>query len=163
MKRTIILLAFAMGISIAGCKPSDEQIQDDVNTKLASTSPGVNGAVANGVVTLTGQVADQTAKEDAANEVQDIKGVKKVDNQVNIATISAAAPVPAQVIISPDSALRKSIDSGFTANNIQGITAAVNDGTVTLTGTTPKAGLRKIMEVVHEAHPKKVKNDLTLK
>lgn len=168
MKKASFFFTGLLALSMVACKPSDESIQQEVNTKLTSTAPGVNGQVHNGVVTLSGEVVDESSKTDAANAVQDIKGVKSVDNQI---TIAAPPPPPAppttgtdsSVLIAPDVALQKSIDSGFQANGLTGITAAVSNGEVTLTGSVQKASLRKIMQVVHESHPKKVNNQLTLK
>lgn len=163
MKKLATILTFVMGITFVACKPSDEKIQDEVNTKLSSTCPGVSGKVTKGVVVLTGLVVDETVKEDATNAVQDIQGVKSVDNRVTIDLLPPPPPSSDSVAISPDETLRKSLDSGFAANGIQGVKATVGNGEVTLTGSVPKTSLRKILQVAHEAHPKKVNNQLTLK
>ncbi len=162
MKKATALLTGFLVLFLVACGPSDAKIQEEVNAKLASTSPGVSGQVAKGVVTLSGEVTDPNAKNDAATAVQDIKGVKSVDNKITIA-MPPPPPPAAPVEIAPDVALRNSVDSGFAANGITGITATIKDGEVTLTGTAAKTSLRKIMQVVHEAHPKKVNNQLTLK
>ncbi|PUZ20483.1 BON domain-containing protein [Chitinophaga costaii] len=163
MREKTFLMTGFLALFLVACGPSDENIQEEVNTKLTSTSPGVIGKVTNGVVTLSGEVVDQSAKTDAATAVQDIKGVKKIDNQVTIA-LSPAPPVAIDSVkISPDDALRKSVDSSFAANGITGITTSISNGVLTLTGQTAKTSLRKIMQIVHASHPKKVNNQLTLK
>jgi osmotically-inducible protein OsmY len=43
-----------------------------------------------------------------------------------------------------------------------GVTAAVNDGIVTLTGTIKKADLPKLMQSVSSLKPKKIENKLTV-
>lgn len=163
MKKASFFLAGLLALSMAACKPSDKDIQKDVNEKLTSAAPGVNGQVHDGVVTLSGEVKEESIKANAATAVQGIKGVKSVDNQVTIAAPPPPPAAPESVVISPDVTLQKSIDSGFTANGLTGITATVNNGEVTLSGSVQKASLRKIMQVVHESHPKKVNNQLTLK
>ena len=69
-------------------------------------------------------------------------------------------PPPPPVQINPDEVLRKSVDSAISAKGITGVTATVNDGVVTLTGSIKKADRVKAMQAVNEIKPKKVVNEI---
>lgn len=160
MKYRSLLLACFMfaGICLFACKPNDSKLQQAVNEKLTAT-PGVSATVQNGVVTLSGEVTDETAKQTAEDAAKNVKGVKSVVNNINV---QAPPPPPPPVAINPDDILKKTLDSAFSAAGYTGVTATVSNGEVTLDGTAKRADLRKIMQVAQEAKPKKVKNNLKL-
>ena len=56
--------------------------------------------------------------------------------------------------------LEGTINENLKKKNITGVTVAVKDGEVTLTGTVDKAKVAEIMMVANEAKPKKVINNL---
>ncbi len=109
MRRTIILtLAFltALGLS-AGCSRisgrSDEAIATDIKAKMFSDpalkSANLNVAVKDRVVTLSGEVPDDSARLAAYKLASQEEGVSKVNDQMSVAaaqTASAAAPAPAE-------------------------------------------------------------------
>lgn len=149
-----------MGILFYACKPSDAKLQKEVNDKLATAAPGVIAEVKSGVATLSGEVMDEAAKTTAEDAAKGVKGIKSVTNNV---MVTPPPPPPAPVVINPDDQVRTSVDSALKAAGISGVTATVANGEVTLTGTVPKADLRKVMQAANEAKPKKVVNKLTLK
>ena len=151
-----VLTAFLFFIT--ACGPNDAAIADSVKSKV-NTISGVVVDVKDGVVTLSGQVADDAAKAAAETAVQDVKGVKSV---VNNLTVTPPAPPAPAVVINPDDVLRAGLDSAFAAQGIKGINAAVSNGEVTLTGTVKKADLTKVMQVANELKPKKVVNRMTI-
>jgi len=155
-----LLLACLMftGICLFACKPNDSKLQQTVNEKL-TTTPGVSATVQDGVVTLSGEVTDETAKQTAEDAAKNVKGVKSVVNNVNV---KVPPPPPPPVAINPDDILKKTLDSTFAAAGYTGVTVTVANGEVTLDGSAKKADLRKIMQVAQEAKPKKVKNNLKL-
>jgi hypothetical protein len=159
MKYRSLLLACLMfaGVCLFACKPNDSKLQQAVNEKL-TTTPGVSATVKDGVVTLSGQVADETAKQTAEDAAKNVKGVKSVVNDINV--VAPLSPSPPPVAINPDDVLKKTLDSSFSAAGYTGVTVTVSNGEVTLDGTAKKADLRKIMQTAQEARPKKVNNNL---
>lgn len=153
-------LIAAIALFFAACKPSDEKIAEEVRTKLTALSPAINATVSDGVATLTGEVTDEATKAAAETAIKDVKGVKSVVNNLTVTPPPAPAPV---VVINPDDVLRKGLDSVFSAKTIKGVTATVNEGVVTLTGTVKRADLQKVMQAANELKPKKVVNQLTIK
>jgi hyperosmotically inducible protein len=161
MKTKSLLTAclFLMGVFLFACKPSDSKIQQAANEKL-SASPGVTVEVMSGVVTLTGEVPDETSKSAAEDAVKTVPGVKSVTNNI---TVKAMEPPMPPVTVSPDEMLKKSLDSAYNAQGMTGIMVVVMDGEVTLSGDAKKSDLQKIMKTAQESKPKKVVNKLTLK
>jgi len=143
-------------VFFAACKPSDAKIAESVKEKISAISTSISSDVKDGVVTLSGQVADDATKAAAETSLTGLKGVKSVVNNITV------PPPPAPpVVISPDEILRKSVDSVFAAKGISGVTAAVSNSEVTLTGSVKKDVRVKAMQAVNEVHPKKVINQIT--
>jgi hyperosmotically inducible periplasmic protein len=149
-------LALAVTILFTACKPSDAAITEAVKTKISSVSQGLMVDVKEGVVTLSGQVADDATKAAVESALQGIKGVKSVVNNTTV------PPPPPPVQINPDDVLRSTIQSAFDAKGIKGITATVSNGEVTLTGDVKKADLQKVMQVANESKPKKVNQQMKI-
>lgn len=93
------------GLGPQGYKRSDERIADDVHDRLTEDpyldARLVNIAVRDGEVTLSGKVTSRHAKHHAEHIVEDLSGVKHVQNNLRIeeraeargATTSAATPL----------------------------------------------------------------------
>jgi hypothetical protein len=108
IKNNPLLTLVAAGSLLAGAQSalaqtrSDSQIQADVNSKLQAdpklSDVTVGVGVQGGVVTLTGNVAQEDQLNDAENDISDIQGITKiVDNlQVNATAPAASAPANAQ-------------------------------------------------------------------
>jgi len=160
MKLTKILMAVFLSSSILffSCKPKDANIQANVEAKLKSM-PGISVSVADGVVTLTGECANDAAKDEATAAAKDVKGVKSV---VNNCTVTPPPPPPlAPVTISPDNALMQGVADA--TKDFPDVKAAVNDGVVTLTGSIKRADLKTLMMSLNTLKPKKIDNKLTIK
>lgn len=149
-------LALVMTILFTACKPSDSAIAESVKSKISAVTQGLTVDVKEGVVTLTGQVADDATKAAVESALQGIKGVNSVVNNITV------PPPPPPVQINPDDVLRTTIQAAFDAQGIKGITAAVSNGEVTLTGDVKKADLQKVMQVANESKPKKVINQMKI-
>jgi osmotically-inducible protein OsmY len=108
-------------------------------------------------VTLSGEVKDDATKAAVESALAGIKGVKSVVNSLTV-----PPPPPPPVVINPDDLLKKAIDSTFTAKGISGITAAISNGEVTLTGEVKKADLQKVMQAAMESKPRKVNNQMKI-
>jgi hyperosmotically inducible protein len=83
------LLLFTSALAAADKKVySDDEIYDYVRRRLASDQIVKGGAieveVQNGVVTLKGMVEQEKQKERAASLAKKIKGVKSVNNELQI-------------------------------------------------------------------------------
>lgn len=151
----IMLFTGMSSMLLTSCKgPSDSDIQTSVNQKIASNA-GVSASVTDGVVTLTGECADENCKTSSETAVKGVKGVKSVTNNITI----AAAPAP--VTITADDPLKQGVDAAL--SNYNGVTADVNDGVITLRGDIKRADLQKLMVSLNALRPKKIDNQLSVK
>lgn len=161
MKISKILLAvfFSASVLFFSCKPKDSDVQAKITEKFAATPEcaGASASVTDGVATLTGQVKDDACKNMAENTAKDIKGVKSV---VNDLTTTPPPPPPAPAV-NPDSELTKGVTDA--TKDFPTVTAAVNNGEITLTGSIKRADLQKLMQTLNTLKPKKINNQLTIK
>lgn len=75
-------------------------------------------------------------------------------------TMVTPAPAPAPVVIASDSALENGVKDAV--KDYPEVTATVNNGEVTLTGTIKRDRLPNLMQSVQSLNPKKVNNNLTV-
>ena len=151
-------LFFTASVFFLGCKPKDSDIQSKITEKFAA-SPQLTGAsasVADGVATLSGQVQDDAAKTQAEAAAKDVKGVKSV-----VDNLTVTPPPPPPPVVNPDSALNQGVTDA--TKDFPTVTAAVNNGEITLTGTIKRADLGKLMQSLNTLKPKKINNQLTIK
>ncbi|MEO6818548.1 MAG: BON domain-containing protein [Ginsengibacter sp.] len=157
---TKILIAVFLSVSVLffSCKPKDSEIQTKITEKFASTPEvsGANASVADGVATLTGEVKDDAAKTMAEADAKEVKGVKSVVNSLTTTPVVVAPPV-----MSPDANLTQGVTDA--TKDFPGVTAMVNNGEITLTGTIKKADLPKLMQSLQSLNPTKINNQLTIK
>ena len=93
-------------LAAAGCKtpapaPTDQQIAANIQTKINSESAlagqEIQVSVANGVVTLSGSVADPASRALAGNDSGTVAGVKTVVNNLTVQPVAAGiAPAEPQ-------------------------------------------------------------------
>lgn len=156
------LLIAVSGVFMVSCKgkvkDSDIQMAIDEKVRTISGLGTARASVQEGVVTLSGEVTDETAKVAYESAVKTIPGVKQVNNNLTVAPPPAA---PEPVVISPDETLRNAVTEAIKAYN--GVKADVKDGVVTLTGNIKKAELQVLMPTLHALKPKKIENKLTIK
>jgi osmotically-inducible protein OsmY len=148
-----ILTAVSLTLVIAACGPKDADIQAEATQALAAT-PGAAVDVAGGVATISGQVADSTARTSAEAAVKGVKGVKSVVNNVTVTP-------PPPVVISADDSLKTNVAAAL--KDFSTLTADVKDGVVTLTGEIQRSALPKVMQALSALHPKKIENKATVK
>lgn len=148
----ICLLGFFQLQSCKG-KNKDAEINTAIQSKTQTDAnlTGVNATVADGVVTLTGQCADENCKTNAENAVKDIDGVKKVVNNITVAPVT----------INPDEELTSGVQR-ITAR-YEGVQADVSDGVITLRGQMKRDSLQQLMMDLNALRPKKIENQLVLK
>lgn len=149
-------LAGVLGLcaAVAACGPKDADIQSAANAAIAAT-PGMTVSVTDGVATISGQAADESARAAAESAVKAVKGVKSVSINATV------APPPAPVVISADDSLKANVNAAL--KDYPTIVARVQGGVVTLTGTIAKADLPKVMQALSPLHPKKIENRATVK
>jgi hyperosmotically inducible protein len=111
---------------------ADSQVQDEVhkaldNKKFQNVTVSVHGPE----VVLTGTVAAYADKEDADKRVHHVKGVKGVENEIEV-----AGPRVEDAALRDKLAKELSYDRvGYGTTPFNSITIAVNNGVVTLGGT----------------------------
>ncbi|MCK7558862.1 BON domain-containing protein [Chitinophaga sedimenti] len=161
MKNRLFLFACLLTLGLAACGPNDTKIKQEVTDKLASTAPTTTADVQKGVVTLSGEVADDATKTAAEEAAKSVKGVKSVSNNIMVTPAPVMPPPPVE--ISADDKIRMSIDSSIAASGVSGVTVSVMNGEVTLTGEVSKDDLKKARQAADQSKPKKVINKLTVK
>jgi hyperosmotically inducible protein len=150
MKKLLFFLLAGSFLSIQACKPKDADIKTAVDTAIASVS-GVSSSVTEGVVTLSGTVAEEATKVTAENAAKAVKGVKSVTNNISVV-------VP---VISGDVVLNEAIKTAMAA--FPTVQAVAKDSIITLTGEIIRADLQKVIQAAQSLRPKKVENQLTIK
>lgn len=140
-------------LTVAACGPKDADIKAAA-TQALSGVPGATVDVANGVATISGQVADSAARASAEAAVRGVKGVKSV---VDNTTVTPPPPV----VISADDSLKTNVAAAL--KDFPTLTADVKDGVVTLTGEVQRSALPKVMQALSALHPKKIDNKATVK
>lgn len=157
MKKILAIIAivtFAFALPACKGKVSDADVKTAVDAAIQANPDfsGVTASVAEGVVTLTGDIKDDAAKAAVETALKAVKGVKSVVNN------TAVPPPP---VITPDDPLTTAIKDAVKDNPT--VTATVANGVVTLTGEIKKADLPKLIQKVMATKPKKVDNKITVK
>ena len=151
--------ALFLFVSTTSCnsKPKDADIKTGVDNAIATNSnlSGVSSTVNEGVVTLSGEVKDETTKGIATTTASGVKGVKSVTNNLSV------TPPPAPVVITADDPLKASVDNTIKA--YPGVSASILNGVITLTGEIKRADLQKLMMSLNSLKPKSIENKLTIK
>jgi hyperosmotically inducible periplasmic protein len=162
-KRIMLLLAVPMlflFVSTTSCnsKKTDADIKTDVDKAIAANSSlsTVSTSVNEGIVTLSGEVKDETTKGTAATTASGVKGVKSVTNN-----LSVTPPPAAPVVITADDPLKASVDNVVKAYS--GVSYSIQEGVITLTGEIKRVDLQKLMMSLNTLKPKKIDNKLTIK
>ena len=158
-KSFIAMLFVVSTIMFASCKSdqSDAEIKADIDKKVANNveMSKITESVADGVVTLTGECKDDECRKECADEIKEVKGVKSVVNNIQIAT---AAPA---VQVSGDDQLRTGVSNVL--KSYSSVTGEVNDGVITLRGEIKRDDLQTLLIALNELKPRKVDNQLSIK
>jgi hyperosmotically inducible periplasmic protein len=153
-------LFISLLVIVASCKqgPSDQDIENDLSSKMRTTAPGVIMTVKNGVVTLSGTCPDESCKHTSETAAKETRGVKEVVNNI----IISAPPAPESTVeITSTDTLQTSLNSLLSAYKT--VKGTVNDGVITLTGEIKRSQLTPLMQSVNELKPKRVVNNLEIK
>lgn len=145
----------AAALFLSACGKSDADVAKAATDKLAAEKvTGVTVTVKDGVATLTGEVADATVKNKAEAAVKSVEGVKSVTNSVTL------KPLPTPPPVADDKMLEGTINEGLKKAGIEGVTIEVKDGEVTFSGKVDKDKVMKVQEIIADAKPKKMVNNL---
>jgi osmotically-inducible protein OsmY len=161
MKIMKIFFAIFLSVSVLffSCKPKDSDVQAKITEKFTASPElmGASATVADGVATLTGEVKDDAAKTQAETSAKEVKGVKSVVNNLTV----TPPPPPPPVAVNPDSALTQGVTDA--TKDFPTVTATVNNGEITLTGSIKRSDLTKLMQSLNTLNPSKINNQLTIK
>ena len=157
MKIKSLILTLFMAVAIMFVMPScNKKVADaDVKAKVESAVshiPGVMVDVKNGVVTLSGEVADEASKMQAASSAEALKADKKsgVASVVNNLTVAPPVVIP----VSPDQALTTAMTDAL--KDFPTVKATVADGVIKVTGELEQARVKKLKQILDGLNPKKV-------
>jgi len=156
MKKMLAILVIAsLALAATSCKskPKDEDIRTEVLAALSANSAlsGLSAEVKEGVVTVSGEVKDESARSAVDAQLSEIKGVKQV---VNNTTVAAAPPAPAMPEINADDALTMAVRDAVKDHPT--VKAEVKEGVIIVTGEIKRADLPKLMEKLQATKPKSV-------
>lgn len=131
-------------------KPTDKEIQDNVTKQLQDNKnyAGVNSAVKEGTVTLTGMCEGDNCAADIESKIKKVNGVEKVENSIVKDN-------------STDLTMRTSVQSIIT--KYPGVQADVAGGTIVLRGNIDRDNLQALMSDLGNLHPEKIDNQLVVK
>jgi osmotically-inducible protein OsmY len=159
MQLTKIFFAVFLSTSILffGCKPKDADVQAKITEKFSSMPEltGASATLTDGIATLTGEVKNDAAKTMAENTAKEVKGVKSVTNNITV-----TPPPPPPVTVNSDNTLNQGVTDA--TKDFPTVTAVVNNGEITLTGTIKRADLQKLMQTLNTLKPSKINNQLTI-
>ena len=144
------MLVAVMGLGMAGAQTpagQDSQLQGDVMKALDNKRfSNVKASVANGVVTLTGEVSTYADKEDADKKTHHRKNVKGVENEIQV----AAGEMDDQTLRNKLAEKLAYDRVGYGTTTFNALTIGVENGVVTLGGTmygpTDKASALSLVE-----------------
>ena len=162
LKFIFAVIIFPLSLQLTSCKskPKDSDILASVNEKFSSDArfSGLSATVNDGVLTLNGQCPDENCKTDAERKAHEVKEVKSITNNINVAApVTPAAPVE----IAGDDMLQNGVRDAV--KDFPGVQAEVTNGEINLTGDIKRSDLQRLMMSLNSLKPKKINNKLTIK
>lgn len=154
MLAILVIASLALGFTSCKSKPKDEDIRKDVQAALSSNAAlsGLSVDVREGVVTVSGQVTDESARSAVDAQLTEIKGVKQV---VNNTTVAAPPPVPANIPeITTDDVLTTAVRDAIKDHPT--VKAEVKEGVIILTGEIKRTDLPTLMQKLQATKPKSI-------
>lgn len=145
----------------SACGPRDTQIAAQATAAAQAVDSSVTIQVTGGVATIAGQLKDRATQLAVEAAVHQVKGVERVSDETTIED-TAQQPVAPPQVLSADDQLKHRIDSCFEAGNLPGIRVEVSAGEVTLTGSAKTDDLNKMMQIVQDAKPQKIINQVSI-
>lgn len=155
--------------------PSDQEASRRIHGTLSAGwlqkgYEDISYEINDGYVTLRGTVDTNQEKNDIQNQVENIDGVRSVDNKIKVdkadadnrSTQDFAATSQDQKI---NSDIRSKLDGGWFSKGFEGIILRTNNGIVVISGTVDSPeDIRKITDRIKDINGvRSVKNQLTVK
>jgi hyperosmotically inducible protein len=126
LSRPLLAVASLFLLTVA-CRMRDPEIAESVRSKVSSLAQGISVEVREGIVTLTGEVADSALRSSIEGMSKGVVGVRSV---VNAIRVSPPPPVPATREV-----VRERILAALEARGIRDVTVDVDTAMVaTLSG-----------------------------
>lgn len=156
LSKTLMGILLLLSTVFFSCAPKDADVQAKITEKFAATPElnGVTASVKDGVATLSGEVSNPSAATLAETTAKEVKGVKSVVNNTSV----MAPPPP---VAAPNDAITQGVTDA--TKDFPTVTATVNNGEITLTGSIARDDLQKLMQSLNSLNPKKINNQLTIK
>ena len=154
---SMITLIFLLGVFAISCNNvSDADIQREAQETINENPEltGIQVTVQNRVATLTGVVQDEAVKTYAENQVQGVRNVQTVINQLQV-----APQAPDYSVL--DNTLNTSVQEVI--KDYENVTANVQNGVITLEGEINEKDLPNLMERINELNSENVVNNITVK
>ena len=154
---TAITLILALGMSVASCKKVNDAEVQKAAQEVVMADPALAGVavtVQEQVATLTGIVEDDAAKAAAESAVAAVVNVKSVVNNIEVVP-------PAPDYSELDAAINAALADAMKDNAT--VTAAVENGVITLTGEIRERDLPTLMQKLNALNPVQIVNNLTVK
>jgi len=154
---TAITLILALGMSVASCKKVNDADVQKTAQEVLMADPALAGVVVTvqeQVATLTGIVDDDVAKAAAESAVAAVENVKSVVNNIEVVP---PAPDYSELDAAINAALADAMKDHAT------VTAAVENGVITLTGEIRERDLPTLMQKLNALNPVQIVNNLTVK
>ncbi|MCW3087817.1 MAG: transport-associated protein [Sediminibacterium sp.] len=150
IQKIIGCAAVASVLFLSSCGPKDADLNQSVTISVQSAAPGVSSDVKEGVVTLSGQVNDESTRRAAEDAARNTKGVKSVVNNITI-----MAPPPPVVIVAPTDSLQLRVTDAV--KDFPGVTATVNpDGEIVVNGEISADKWKRLKISLDALNPRKV-------
>jgi osmotically-inducible protein OsmY len=122
-----LMASVCLIVVAVSCRPRDPEIAESVRSKVSALAQGISVEVREGIVTLTGEVADSALRASIEGASKGVLGVRSI---VNAIRVSPAWPGP----LSGES-LRERIRASLEARGIRDVKVEVDSALVaTLSG-----------------------------
>ena len=170
MKKLVLPTIIAVVAFFAGCNSQavdDTAITTKVKSKLATDSQTsairISVETKNGVVTLTGDVPNDTEKTKAEALAKNTEGVKRVQNEIKVTPEASSSKDVGESL--SDAAILAKLKAKLLADGITGTDVDVNNGAVVLKGQVDDPQKKSKAEELakNTSGVKDVKNELTIK
>lgn len=144
------LLSFQMQ-SCGGNKDPEIQTAIAAETQTNPNLAGVTATVVDGVVTLSGQCANEDCRKNAEKAIKKLDGVKDVTNNIIITTAAE---------VTPDNELKEKTEK--IVSKYKDVQAGVSNGIITLRGEIKQDKLQQLIIDLNALHPKRIDNQLAV-
>lgn len=146
MKKLLLFISLTALLAFSACKggPTDADLAKAAQDKVKDV-PGVTATAKDGVVTLTGEVADAAAKSKAEAAAK-VEGAKSVDSKLTV------KPTPAPAV--PDPATKAAVEGALKKKGFNDVMVDATDKGVKLTGTVAKGKKQEAQMTATEAGKK---------